>query len=151
MGPVDQIQSIKKNKKKLKTHHTVAASVGTGASPWQRGGIGMWNLYTEPVSVKKELQLNTEPKEWQGQEVCEGECSERRQDATKQRQMAYVRKVITESQKATKRGNKRHLQISGWTEISQALYGLCLPSFVICYSSDCFEKTCLVVMIAGLT
>jgi len=25
----------------------------------------MWNLYTEPVSIKKELQLTTEPKEWQ--------------------------------------------------------------------------------------
>ena len=70
VGPVDQIRSIKK-KKKLETHHTVAAGAGTGASPWQRGGIGMWNLYTEPVSVKKELQLTTEPKEWQGQRVGE--------------------------------------------------------------------------------
>src|SRR5712671_4558911 len=91
VGPVDQIRSIKKKKKKLEMHHTVAAGVGMGASPWQRGGIGMWNLYTEPVSVKKELRLTTEPKEWQGQEVCEGE---RRQDAMKQRQMTYVRKVI---------------------------------------------------------
>jgi len=65
----------KKKEKKLETHHTIAAGAGTGASPWQRGGIGMWNLYTEPVSVKKELRLTTKPKEWQGQrigEVCEG-------------------------------------------------------------------------------
>src|SRR5712672_851055 len=70
VGPVDQIRSIKKKKKNLR-RTIVAAGAGTGASPWQRGGIGMWNLYTEPVSVKKELRLTTEPKEWQGQRIGE--------------------------------------------------------------------------------
>src|SRR5712671_5811196 len=106
-GPAPQ-NLISKKKLKATYFTTEPRRLTGGGRKWHGGGIGMWNLYTKPVSVKKELQLTTEPKDWQGQrigEVCKGECSKRRQDTMKQRQTAYIRnKSNKQSHKKPQKG-----------------------------------------------